>query len=206
MTRVEQLRFVWKPLVFSASLVPAAWLVYVAVAAPAELGANPVEAVLDHFGNWGIRFTLLALAVTPARHWLGWPSLARFRRMIGLFAFFYVFLHFLTWLVLDQGLAWQAIIEDIAKRPFITIGMAALLLLTLMAATSFNAARRAMGRRWQQLHYAVYAVGILAVWHFWWQVKADILEPAIYAVLLTVLLGHRVARRLRGRNARPQRA
>lgn len=197
MTRLQYIRFVLKPLVFVACLLPVGLLLTDALEITGTLGANPVEAILDHFGNWALRFIMIALAVTPLRHLTGWQSLSRFRRMLGLFAFFYVFMHFLVWLILDQGLLLSAIIEDIAKRPFITIGMAAFLLLSAMALTSFAAARRRLGKRWQQLHNSVYLVGILAVWHFWWQVKADFVEPLIYAVILTVLLGHRLLRRRR---------
>ena len=195
MNKTQQIRFVWKPLVFLACLVPLALIVTDALEITGSLGANPVEALLDRFGNWSLRFILLALAITPLRQVSGAQSLGRFRRMIGLFAFFYVLMHFLVWLVLDQGLLMSAIIEDIATRPFITIGMAALVLLTAMAVTSFTAVRRSMGRRWQQLHNSVYVVGILAVWHYWWQVKADIAEPLIYAAILSLLLGYRIYRR-----------
>jgi sulfoxide reductase heme-binding subunit YedZ len=139
-----------------------------------------------------LRFILLTLAVTPARRISGWNWLARFRRMLGLFTFFYVLMHFLTWLIIDQGLLLPAIIEDLAKRPFITIGFAALVLLTALAATSTAAIRRRMGRRWQTLHNSVYLIGVLGVWHYWWQVKKDITEPLLYAVILAVLLGARV--------------
>ena len=192
MTKTEQIRWILKPLVFVTCLLPAAWIIGLLFLQPAELGANPVEALLDHFGNWGLRFMMIALAVTPARKLLGWPSLARFRRMVGLFAFFYIAMHFLVWLVLDQGLALQPIIEDIAKRPFITIGMVALVLLIAMAATSFTRARQKMGRSWQTLHNSVYLVGILGVWHYWWQVRADFAEPLVYALILSALLGYRL--------------
>ncbi len=194
-----QLRFVVKPLVFLACLLPAALIVTDAFELTGSLGANPIEAILDRFGILGIQFIMIALAVTPLRKITGWTQLAQFRRMLGLFAFFYVFMHFLTWLVLDRGLAWQDIIEDIVKRPFITIGMIALVLLTAMAVTSFKRLRQKMGRRWQTLHYSVYAVGVLAVWHYWWQVKADILEPAIYAGILLLLLGYRFVSRRKPR-------
>jgi sulfoxide reductase heme-binding subunit YedZ len=120
--------------------------------------------------------------------------------MLGLFAFFYILMHFLAWLVLDQGLRVSAILEDIVERPFITIGFVAFLLLLAMAVTSTNGMRRRLGKRWQQLHYSVYVVGILAVWHYWWQVKLDAREPAIYAAILALLLGYRLTRnRLRKR-------
>ncbi len=192
MDTLTQVRFVWKPLVFIACLLPAAVVVTDALGLTGSLGANPVEAILDRFGNWGLRFIMLTLAVTPLRRITGWNWLTRFRRMLGLFTFFYVALHFVTWAWLDQGLLMSAVIEDIAERPFITIGMAALLLLLAMAATSTNAARRRLGRRWDKLHFSAYIVGILGVWHYWWQVKKDIAEPALYAAILVVLLGYRV--------------
>jgi methionine sulfoxide reductase heme-binding subunit len=201
LTTLQQIRFVWKPLVFLLCLVPALLIVGDLFGLTGSLGANPVEAMLDRFGNWALRFIMIALAVTPLRQLSGWNWVQRFRRMLGLFAFFYVLLHFLTWLVLDQQLLVGAIAEDIVKRPFITIGFAAFLLLTAMALTSPVAVRRRMGRRWQQLHYSVYLVGILAVWHYWWQVKADFREPLVYALILAFLLGYRIWRRARKRPA-----
>jgi sulfoxide reductase heme-binding subunit YedZ len=209
MDTLRWVRFVGKPLVFLLCLVPALLVAGDLLHVTGDLGANPVEALLDRFGNWGIRFVMITLAVTPLRKLTGWNWLLRFRRMLGLFAFAYVLLHFLTWFVLDQQMLWSAIVVDIVKRPFITLGFAAFLLLTVMAATSPMAARRRLGRRWQQLHYSVYAVGILAVWHYWWQVKADIREPLMYAAILAVLLGFRVwdrLRRQRDRRDRPSRA
>ncbi|MEJ2275891.1 MAG: sulfoxide reductase heme-binding subunit YedZ [Woeseiaceae bacterium] len=191
MDTLRQIRLVWKPLVFVACLVPFALVIGDLFEVTGSLGANPVEAILDRFGNWGLRFIMITLAVTPLRRLTGWNWLTRFRRMLGLFTFFYVLMHFLTWLILDQGLIWSAIIEDIAERPFITIGVVALLLLTALAVTSTNGMRRRLGRRWQTLHNAVYVIGALGVWHFWWQVKLDTLEPLIYAVILTALLGYR---------------
>ena len=192
MDTLTQIRFVWKPVVFALCLVPGLLILGDTFEITGSLGANPVEEIQDRLGNWGLRFILIALAVTPLRRLTGWNWLSRFRRMLGLFAFFYTLLHFLVWLILDQGVLWSAIVEDIAKRPFITIGFAALLILTAMAATSTNGMRRRLGRRWQQLHYGVYAVGILGVWHYWWQVKKDIREPLIYAAILAVLLGLRL--------------
>ncbi len=194
---LTQVRFVLKPLVFIACLVPALLIVGDTFNLTGSLGANPVEEILDRFGNWGLRFMMIALAVTPLRRWTGINWLTQFRRMLGLFAFFYVLMHFLTWLVLDQDLYMAGILEDIVKRPFITIGMVALVLLIAMAVTSTNGIRRRMGRRWNRLHYSAYAVGILGVWHYWWQVKLDTTEPLIYAVILSVLLGARIAARRR---------
>lgn len=196
MDTLKQIRFIWKPVVFALCLLPAALVVTDAFDITGSLGANPVEEIQDRLGNWGLRFIMIALAVTPLRRITGWNSLLRFRRMLGLFAFFYVLLHFLAWLILDQGLLWSAVLEDIAERPFITLGFAALLILTAMAGTSTNGMRRRMGRRWQQLHYGAYVAGILGVWHFWWQVKKDIQDPLIYAIVLGVLLGYRVWARL----------
>ena len=197
MKTVQQIRLIWKPAVFAACLLPFALVVGDLFEITGRLGANPVEEIMDRFGNWSLRFILLTLAVTPIRRISGWNWLARFRRMLGLFTFFYVLMHFLTWLVLDQGVLLPAIIEDIAKRPFITIGFMALVLLTALAATSTAAVRRRMGRRWQTLHNAVYLIGFLGVWHYWWQVKKDITEPLLYALILAALLAHRLWWRFR---------
>ncbi|MDJ0751321.1 MAG: protein-methionine-sulfoxide reductase heme-binding subunit MsrQ [Woeseiaceae bacterium] len=201
MNTVSQIRFVWKPLVFLACLLPFALVVGDAFNVTGGLGANPVEEILDRFGNWGLRFIVITLAVTPLRRLTGWNWLSRFRRMLGLFAFFYVLMHFLTWLVLDQGVLMSAIVEDVVKRPFITIGFLALVLLVALAVTSTNGMRRRLGHRWQQLHYAVYPIAILGVWHYWWQVKKDIAEPLVYAAIVAVLLGARIVS-VRRRNRR----
>jgi sulfoxide reductase heme-binding subunit YedZ len=119
--------------------------------------------------------------------------------MLGLFTFFYAFMHFVTWFVLDREMRVDDIIEDLTERPFITLGFIAVLLLTAMAVTSVTAIRRRMGRNWQKLHYAAYAVGFLGVWHYWWQVKKDVAEPALYAAILTVLLGARVVNHWRNK-------
>jgi len=188
---LTQVRRIWKPLVFVICLAPALLVVTDALELTGRLGANPVEEIQDRFGIWALRFIMITLTVTPLRRLTGWNWLARFRRMFGLFTFFYVLMHFLTWLILDQGILLSAILEDIFERPFITIGFAALLLLSALAATSTNAMRRRLGRRWQTLHNATYIIGILGVWHYWWQVKQDISEPLIYAVILAVLLAAR---------------
>ena len=196
MTTIQRVRYIGKPLVFAACLVPAFLVVGDLFGITGTLGANPVEELLDRFGNWGLRFMMIVLAVTPLRVLTGLNWIGRFRRMLGLFAAFYVFAHFAVWLVIDQGVYLPGIVEDIVERPFITIGMVALLLLGAMAATSTDAMRRRLGRQWQRLHYGAYAAAILGVWHYWWQVKADILEPAIYAAILTLLLGFRLWKRL----------
>ena len=134
------------------------------------------------------------LAITPLRQLTGLNWLTRFRRPLGLFAFFYVLMHFVVWLVLDSELLLSAVVEDIFERPFITIGMLALVLLLAMAATSTAAMRRRLGSTWQKLHNGIYAVALLGVWHYWWQVKNDITEPLVYAVIAAVLLGYRLWR------------
>ncbi|HEX2139449.1 MAG TPA: protein-methionine-sulfoxide reductase heme-binding subunit MsrQ [Woeseiaceae bacterium] len=206
MNILTQIRFVWKPLVFAASVAPAVLVFTDAAGITGGLGVNAVEDIQDRFGNWGLRFIMITLAVTPLRQLTGLNWLTRFRRMLGLFAFFYVLLHFLTWLFLDQGLLLSAIQEDIFERPFITVGFTAFLLLIAMAATSPVAIRRRMGKRWQTLHNSIYLVGLLGVIHYWWQVKLDTREPAIYAVILAVLLGYRLQRRLRPARAHSARA
>lgn len=179
--------------VFVACLLPAAQLALATFGiAGFSLGANPVEALLHGAGAWGLRLLLVTLAVTPVRRLTGLNWLVRLRRMLGLFAFFYIACHFLIYAVLDQGLALDAIVEDIAERPYITIGMAALVMMIPLAVTSTNAMVRRLGRRWQTLHRLVYPIAILGVWHFWWQVKQDIREPLIYALILAALLGFRI--------------
>ena len=185
-------RRVIKPALFIMCLLPLLMLMWEAFGiAGASLGANPVERIQDTLGEWGLRFLVITLAVTPLRDWFNAPWLIQLRRMLGLYAFFYVLMHFLTWLLLDQGLYWSGILEDIAKRPFITIGFAALLLLIPLAVTSTNKMMRRLGRRWKSLHRLVYLIALLGVWHYYWQVKADVTEPLIYLTLVLVLLGWR---------------
>jgi len=183
---VPVLRFVAKPVVFVACLLPFALLFHGALIG--DLGANPVERVTDVTGEWGLRLLLLTLAVTPLRRLTGWTWLQRFRRMLGLFVFFYISLHFLTWAWLDQELSLARIFEDIAKRPYVTVGFTAWLLLVPLALTSTRGMMRRLGRRWQRLHRLVYVVAALGVLHYLWLVKADLLEPLVYALLLAVLL------------------
>ena len=181
-------------------LLPFAFLLTQALGFTASgLGANPVESLLHQLGLWGLRFLLIGLAITPLRRFSGWHWLTRFRRMIGLFAFFYVVLHFLTYAILDQGLLIEAIIEDILKRPYITLGMLALLMLIPLALTSTRGMMRRLGKNWLRLHRLVYPVAILAVWHFYWQVKLDTLEAIVYVLILAFLLGVRVYFRVRSK-------
>ena len=181
-----------KPVLFLISLLPVALLLLRAFEVSGlGLGANPVEELLHELGRWGLKFLLLTLTITPLRRWTGWNWLLRFRRMLGLFAFFYIILHFLTYVVLDQGLDVAAIIEDIIKRPYITLGMTGLLLLIPLAVTSTKGMMRRLGKRWQKLHRLVYVIAIVGVWHFYWQVKLDTLDASLYALVLTVLLATR---------------
>lgn len=164
-----------------------------------SLGANPIEELIHRLGKWGLNFLLITLAVTPLRKLTGLNWLVRFRRMLGLFTFFYILMHFLTYAGLDQRFDIAVIVEDIVERPYITIGISALLLLLPLAITSTNGMMRRLGRRWQKLHRLVYLIAGLGVWHFYWQVKKDILEPSIYIAILAVLLGYRILVRWRAR-------
>ena len=188
-----------KPVLFTLALLPAVWLFY--AAASNQLGANPAEALIRSLGDWTLRFLCAVLAITPLRVLSHTPALARFRRMVGVFVFFYALLHMLSYAVFDMGLDAGAIAHDIAKRPFILVGSLALLLLTLLAATSFNRAIRWLGAaRWRALHRAVYAVAALAVLHFFWMRagKNDFAEVAVYGAVLALLLGWRVQQAWRG--------
>ena len=187
-----------KPAVFLLALLPFIILLLRSFeVAGFGLGANPVEALLHELGRWGLKFLLLTLAVTPLRRWTGWNWLLRFRRMLGLFSFFYIMLHFAVYAVLDQGLDMAVIIEDVIKRPYITLGMTGLLLLIPLAITSTKGMMRRLGKRWQKLHRLVYIVAVAGVWHFYWQVKLDTLDATIYAAILLLLLGSRVYHRRR---------
>jgi sulfoxide reductase heme-binding subunit YedZ len=182
-----------KPVLFALCMMPALFLLARALGWMGPgLGANPVETLLHQLGLWGLRFLLIGLAITPLRRITGWHWLIRFRRMLGLFAFFYVLLHFLTYAILDQGLLLEAIVEDVLKRPYITLGMAALLMLVPLAVTSTRGMMRRLGKNWQRLHRLVYVAAVLGVWHFYWQVKLDTLDATVYALILAVLLGYRV--------------
>lgn len=185
------------PLVFALCLLPLSWLLYLVV--QDQLGANPQEALIRATGDWALRFLVIVLAVTPLRELSGLSALARYRRMLGVFMYFYALLHFLSYSGFDMGFDVADIFNDIVKRPFILVGSLALLLLTPLAATSFNAAIRTLGaKRWQRLHRLVYAVAGLAVLHFFWMRagKNDFAEVAVYAGILALLLGWRL-RRLR---------
>ncbi|MDP2794566.1 MAG: protein-methionine-sulfoxide reductase heme-binding subunit MsrQ [Sulfurisoma sp.] len=165
------------------------------------LGANPIEAIQRGLGSWTLNFLVITLAITPLRRIVGWAWLGRLRRMLGLHAFFYAALHFLGYLWLDQFFDWSAIGRDILKRPFITVGFAAFVLLLPLAATSNRfALGRLGGRRWQALHRSIYPIAIFGVIHYWWLAKRDVATPALYAVAVLLLLGVRALWRERERH------
>jgi sulfoxide reductase heme-binding subunit YedZ len=181
---------VLKPIVFVAALGPAAYLAY-GVFADA-LGANPIDAITDETGTWTLRFLVLTLLVTPLRRMTGWNALVRYRRMLGLFAFFYGTLHFLTYIWLDQFFDVGEIAKDIAKRPFITVGFTAFVLMVPLALTSTAGwIRRLGGRKWNLLHRLVYVSAVAGVVHYLWLVKADISRPVRYGVIVAILLAAR---------------
>jgi sulfoxide reductase heme-binding subunit YedZ len=189
-----------KPVLFVVSMLPFAGLLYAAITD--NLGANPQEHLIRSLGDWSLRFLCLTLAVTPVRVVTTTPAVARFRRMLGLFTYFYVVLHLIAYSVFDKELVWADIAKDIAKRPFILVGFTAFVLLTPLALTSFNRAVKSLGaKRWQALHKLVYAVAGLAILHFFWMRagKHNFAEVAVYAAILGVLLGWRVVNAIRNR-------
>lgn len=192
-----------KPLIFLASLLPFAWLVYATFTN--NLGVNPAETLQLETGIWALRFLLITLAVTPLRRVTGWNRAIQFRRMLGLFAFFYATLHFLTYAILDTGFGWALILDDLAKRPFIMAGMAAFASMIPLAVTSTRGWIRRLGRRWLVLHRLVYVSAIAAALHFVWKVKVAVGEPVYYAAIVAVLLGFRLAWSLRQRGSGPVR-
>jgi sulfoxide reductase heme-binding subunit YedZ len=198
-----QIRRVWKPLAHAACALPLVVLLLELLAVgPFRVGPNPALAIRDTLGSWGLRLLLVTLTMTPLRLATGqaWPL--AFRRLLGLWSFAYVLLHFVTYFVLDRGIELGIILEDVAKRPYITIGTAAFLLMVPLAVTSTAGWRRRLGPRWSTLHRLVYPVAILGCWHYYWLVKRDVREPLLYVAILAVLLGWRIlARRNAGRPA-----
>jgi sulfoxide reductase heme-binding subunit YedZ len=189
-----------KPMVFMAALLPFGWLLYAAIGN--HLGANPAEALVRSTGDWTLRFLCMVLAVTPLRFWFRQTSLARFRRMLGLFVYFYALLHLLSYSWFDMALDVEDIARDIAKRPFILVGFTSIVLLTPLAATSFNRAIKALGaRRWQLLHRLVYFIAGLALLHFFWMRagKNNFAEVGVYALIIGTLLGWRLVHARRHR-------
>ncbi len=209
MTRTQWLTRVGKPVVFLLALAPA--LLLGLDFATDDLGANPIEEITHRTGRWGLRFLLIALAVTPLRIVTGWSQLVLLRRMLGLFAFFYVLLHFSTYIVLDQFFYLAGIVEDVAKRPYITVGFTSFLLLIPLAITSTNGwVKRLGGKRWTKLHKLAYVAATGGILHYLWLVKADSRDPVVYGTILLVLLGIRAwhnrfgAKRARVKRARAQ--
>ena len=190
-----------KAVVFVVCLGPAAWLVWRGI--HQDLTADPIKYITHFTGDWTLRFLVITLAITPLRKILHVPQLIRFRRMFGLFAFFYAFLHFSTWIGLDQTFNWTAMWADVMKRPFITVGFTGFVLLIPLALTSTAGwIRRLGGKRWQMLHRLIYATAVLGVIHFYWSVKSDVRKPLEYAFLVGVLLAWRIGSWLIARRKR----
>lgn len=206
------IRWVLKPIVFAAGLVPLSLLIWRALSD--GLGANPLAEITHETGDWILRFMVITLAITPVRRLIGWNGLIRFRRMMGLYTFFYATLHFLIYVIADRftGLAfldgivaWStarelvaSVLDDIYKRPYITVGFIGLVAMIPLAVTSTAGwIRRLGGRNWQRLHRLIYLTAIAGVVHYWWLVKADVFEPAVYAGIVAVLLGFRVVTALK---------
>jgi sulfoxide reductase heme-binding subunit YedZ len=178
-----------KSVAFVAASVPAAALAYRFYIQ--DLTANPGDYITDQTGTWALTLLVISLTITPLRRLTKWNELIKLRRMLGLFAFFYATLHMLTWVVFVHFFEWPFMVEDVVKRPFITIGMATFLILSVLALTSNRLSMRKLGRRWQRLHRLVYVAAVGAVIHFWWLVKADTTEPVRWAAAVGLLLGFR---------------
>ncbi|HJS88990.1 MAG TPA: protein-methionine-sulfoxide reductase heme-binding subunit MsrQ [Steroidobacteraceae bacterium] len=197
----QRYRLLYKPAVFAASLVPLAWLLLSLFGwLGFSAGVDPVKFLELECGQTTLNFLFLTLMVTPIRRLAGLPHLLRLRRMLGLFAFFYAALHFSVYVVLDLDFDWRMLGADILKRPYITVGFTALLLLLPLALTSTQRMMRRLGRRWSKLHRLVYVIGALGVWHYYWQEKRDVREPLLYAAVLALLLGYRAAHAWRQRH------
>jgi len=193
------LLLIFKPLLFILLLMPMlyyAWGIW-----QDTLGANPLETIIRGLGDWGLRILLMTLLVSPLRRLLNWPKLLKARRMLGLFSYFYVTLHLLSYLWFDQFFDWQEIWFDITERPFITVGMLSVVLLTPLAVTSTKGMIRRMGKNWKRLHMLIYPIAILSILHFWWMVKLDKTEAAIYGFILSILLAERVYRKIKSLKA-----
>ena len=195
---------VLKRAIFIAALIPAAMLAYYAV--QGDLTANPIEFITHFTGDWAIRFLVITLAVTPIRRLTGWNQIIQLRRMLGLFAFFYATLHFLTWFVLDWFFDFRQMAEDIGKRPFITLGMATFVMLLALAATSTQGSVRRLGKRWTQLHRLIYVAACTALLHFWLARKTVVPQFQVVLVAAVLLLGFRAWWTLRTRTRAQARA
>ena len=187
-------RFV-KPVIFFMALIPFIWLLLKAF--QNDLGPDPAQALSIETGEWTLRFLLLTLAITPFRQIFRVAEIARLRRMIGLFAFFYASIHFLSWMAFILGFRWLAIAEELVERPYITVGFLAYVILFLLGVTSTNSMVRRLGKNWKRLHKFVYAASILAIVHLLWILRTDVTEAVIYGVLLAILLGYRIFRKLK---------
>jgi len=184
-----------KPSIFFMALIPFIWLLLKVF--QNDLGPDPAQALSIETGEWALRFLLLTLAITPFRQIFRMAEIARLRRMIGLFAFFYASIHFLSWMAFILGFRWLAIAEELVERPYITVGFLAYVILFLLGVTSTNSMVRRLGKNWKRLHKFVYAASILAIVHLLWILRTDVTEAVIYGVLLAILLGYRIIRKLK---------
>jgi sulfoxide reductase heme-binding subunit YedZ len=184
-----------KPVIFFMALIPFIWLLLKVF--QNDLGPDPAQALSIETGEWTLRFLLLTLAITPFRQIFRMVEIARLRRMIGLFAFFYASIHFLSWMAFILGFRWLAIAEELVERPYITVGFLAYVILFLLGVTSTNSMVRRLGKNWKRLHKFVYAASILAIVHLLWILRTDVTEAVIYGVLLVILLGYRIFRKLK---------
>ena len=184
-----------KPVIFFMALIPFIWLLLKVF--QNDLGPDPAQALSIETGEWALRFLLLTLAITPFRQIFRVAEIARLRRMIGLFAFFYASIHFLSWMAFILGFRWLAIAEELVERPYITVGFLAYVILFLLGVTSTNSMVRRLGKNWKRLHKFVYAASILAIVHLLWILRTDVTEAVIYGILLAILLGYRIIRKLK---------
>ena len=184
-----------KPMIFFLALIPFIWLLLKVF--QNDLGPDPAQALSIETGEWALRFLLLTLAITPFRQIFRVAEIARLRRMIGLFAFIYASIHFLSWMAFILGFRWLAIAEELVERPYITVGFLAYVILFLLGVTSTNSMVRRLGKNWKRLHKFVYAASILAIVHLLWILRTDVTEAVIYGVLLAILLGYRIFRKLK---------
>lgn len=200
MTQTQLVRRVGKPVVFAACLGPFLWLVYQAFWG--DLGVNPIETITNETGIWTLRLLAVTIAITPLRWLTKWNPIINFRRMVGLFAFFYGTIHFFIYFILDRSLMFDGLWEDIVKRPYITVGFTAFMLMIPLAITSTKGwIRRLGGHRWNLLHKLVYVSASFGVLHYWWKVKLDVTNPMIYAAIVAVLLGWRVVKAINKRQS-----
>jgi methionine sulfoxide reductase heme-binding subunit len=205
LTQAQLVRRVFKPVLFASCCVPAAWLFYRALWG--DLGVNPLETLTNETGIWTLRLLVATIAITPIRWLTKWNPSITFRRMIGLFAFFYGTIHFSIYFLFDRSLQFEGLWEDVALRPYITVGFTAFVLMIPLAITSTAGwIRRLGGRRWNWLHRLVYVSAIGGVLHYWWKVKLDVTNPVIYAAIVGVLLGWRVVKALNKRESRSRAA